>query len=86
MTYLLGMNSFLGTQSLLKSIVGELAERLELRKDLCREMDTVLGWNPTLSDLQDPNKLPQLDHTLREILRLHPLVFFIPGARRAIAS
>ncbi|WFU61265.1 cytochrome P450 [Bradyrhizobium brasilense] len=79
LTFLFGMNSFLGTQSLLKSIVGEFAQRPELRQDLCKEMDDVLGSDLTLPDLQHLDKLQKLDSAIREILRLHPPVFFIPG-------
>ncbi len=78
-TFLLGMNSFLGTQSLLKSIVGEFALRRELCAELRKEMDEVLGSDLKLPDLQCLDKLKMLDRVLREILRLHPPVFFIPG-------
>ena len=78
-TFLLGMNSFLGTQSLLKSIVGEFWLRQELCAQLRKEMDEVLGSNLKLPNLQCLDKLKKLDRVLREILRLHPPVFFIPG-------
>jgi prostaglandin-endoperoxide synthase 2 len=78
-TFLLGMNSFLGTQSLLKSIVGEFTLRPELRAELRKEMDEVLGSDLTMFDLGRLDKLKMLDRVLREILRLHPPVFFIPG-------
>lgn len=79
LTFLLGMNSFLGTQSLLKSIVGEFGQRPKLQKDLCEEMDAMIGSDPRIADLRCLDKLKMLDRTLREILRLHPPVFFIPG-------
>jgi cytochrome P450 len=78
-TFLLGMNSFLGTQSLLKSIVGELGQRPKVRMDLCDEMDAVLGSDQSIVDLHCLDKLKMLDRVLREILRLHPPVFFIAG-------
>jgi prostaglandin-endoperoxide synthase 2 len=77
--FLLGMNSFLGNQNLFKSIVGELS----LRPDLCRvlreEIAAVLGPQPGPVDLHKLVAMPMLDKTLREILRLHPPVFFIFG-------
>jgi prostaglandin-endoperoxide synthase 2 len=67
--FVLGMNSFLGNQSLLKSIVGELSLRPALREALRGEVDGL--------------SMPLLDRTLREILRLHPPVFFIYGRATA---
>jgi prostaglandin-endoperoxide synthase 2 len=42
-------------------------------------MNAVLGSDLTLPDLRNLDDLPLLDNVLREILRLHPTVFFIPG-------
>jgi prostaglandin-endoperoxide synthase 2 len=76
-TFLLGMNSFLGTQSLLKSIVGELSLRPDLCATLRQESAAVLGAGAV--DLRKLAAMPMLDRTLREILRLHPPVSFIFG-------
>jgi cytochrome P450 len=78
-TFLLGMNSFLGTQNFLKSIVGELGSRPGLCDRLRAEMKAALGTSKTLNDVKALAAMPTLDKTLREILRLHPPVFFIFG-------
>ncbi|MCI0466684.1 MAG: cytochrome P450 [Beijerinckiaceae bacterium] len=80
-TFVTGMNSFLGIQNLLKSIVGELSLDPELRAKLRREMEGELeteGSSGSLCQLAQL-RLPLLDKTLREILRLHPPVYFIFG-------
>jgi cytochrome P450 len=78
-TFLLGMNSFLGTQNLLKSVVGELS----LRPDLCAVVreEIAAAVRPQAGEVDVPRlaRLPILDKTLREILRLHPPVSFIFG-------
>jgi cytochrome P450 len=78
--FVLGMNSFLGNQSLFKSIIGELTRRADLCEALRREIGTELppGTPIGIRDLGEQT-LPMLDKTLREILRLHPPVFFIYG-------
>jgi prostaglandin-endoperoxide synthase 2 len=73
------MNSFLGIQSLLKSIVGELSLRPELCAVLREEVAGQLGAQPSQVSLSQLRELPRLDKVLREILRLHPPVFFIHG-------
>jgi prostaglandin-endoperoxide synthase 2 len=78
-TYVIGMNSFLGIQNLLKSIVGELSLDPKLCDELRTEMKEKLGPNLGDIDLKQLASLPLLDKTLREILRLHPPVFFISG-------
>lgn len=80
MTFVLGMNSFLGNQSLLKSTIGELSLRPDCCEALRQEMSVVLGPERG-GDLRAllGGALPRLDRTLREILRLHPPVFFIYG-------
>ncbi len=78
-TYVIGMNSFLGIQNLLKSIVGELSLDPKLCDELRTEMKEKLGPKPGDVDLHQLAALPLLDKTLREILRLHPPVFFISG-------
>ncbi|SFK29734.1 prostaglandin-endoperoxide synthase 2 [Methylocapsa palsarum] len=78
--FLVGMNAFLGTQNILKSIVGELSLRPELCARLREEMADRLGpGQRTIDDLSVLRSLPLLDKTLREILRLHPPVFLIFG-------
>jgi cytochrome P450 len=74
-----GMNSFLGIQSLLKSIVGELSSDAAICTALRKEMTSELGSNPDEVGFEDLSKLPMLDKTLREVFRLHPPVFFATG-------
>jgi prostaglandin-endoperoxide synthase 2 len=64
--FLLGMNSFLGTQNLLKSLVGELALHPELHSQLRDEF--VAGGRGVVRE-----------GFVCETLRLHPPVFFIFG-------
>jgi cytochrome P450 len=71
LAFLLGMNGFLGTQSLLKSIVGELSQQGGLQDDL---KDRLAAGGP-MAVLNDE----LLDGVIREVLRLHPPVFFIFG-------
>ena len=78
-TFLLGMNSFLGVQCFMKGIVGELGSRAELCERLRAEMKAALGASQTLTDVKALAAMPTLDKTLREILRLHPPVSFIFG-------
>src|ERR1700730_15315160 len=73
------MNSFLGVQSLMKSIVGELSLDAATCASLREEMTSELGSNPGEVKCKDLAKLPMLDKTLREVLRLHPPVFFATG-------
>jgi cytochrome P450 len=88
-TFVTGMNSFLGIQNLLKSIVGELSLDAAHCAALREEMTSELGSNPGEVTCEDLEKLPMLDKTLREVLRLHPPVFFVTGRTtqdRSIAS
>ena len=78
-TFLLGMNSFLGIQALTKAVAGELSLRPELRDSLRREMEAAMGASRSLSSLAALGAMPMLDKTLREILRLHPPVTFVFG-------
>lgn len=71
LAFLMGMNGFLGTQSMLKSIVGELSQQGELQNDL--QVRLAAG------DLATIFTDSLLDGTIREVLRLHPPVFFIFG-------
>jgi prostaglandin-endoperoxide synthase 2 len=79
--FVLGMNSFLGIQNVLKSVVGELGRSAGLQTALRSEMEHVLGSPPAsdLHKLADPGRMPALDRALRELLRLHPPVSFIFG-------
>jgi prostaglandin-endoperoxide synthase 2 len=77
--FVLGMNSFLGIQSMFKSIVGELSLRPELCAALREEIAAKLGAQPSQASISQLGELPMLDKTLREIFRLHPPVFFIYG-------
>jgi cytochrome P450 len=77
MTYFLGNNSFLGLQSVLKSVIGELSAQPKLRDALRDEIVAAFGAAPGDIDLRKLAGLPQLDRALREILRLHPPVFFL---------
>lgn len=80
MMFMTGMNSFLGLQNLSKSLIGELSLQPQLLEELRSEIEGVLGAAPPrqLSDVA-PQRMPQLDRTLREIVRLHPPVTFIFG-------
>lgn len=77
--FMIGMNSFLGTQNFLKSIVGELSDRPDLREALRAEIAVRLSDPQHGSDIMKVSQLPLLDKTLREILRLHPPVYFVFG-------
>jgi cytochrome P450 len=71
LAFLLGMNGFLGTQSMLKSISGELSREGALQDDLAARLAG--------ADLGAIFTDSLLDGTVREVLRLHPPVFFIFG-------
>lgn len=77
--FMIGMNSFLGMQNFLKSIVGELSNRPDLREVLRAEIVAGLGAASAEPDIAKVSQMPLLDKTLREILRLHPPVFFVFG-------
>ncbi|MET0245324.1 MAG: cytochrome P450, partial [Sphingomonas sp.] len=72
--FLLGMNAFLGTQCMLKIIVGELGAQAGLADRLRAEIAGV-----DTADLAALAGLPLLDRALREMMRLHPPVTFIFG-------
>lgn len=81
LAFLLGMNGFLGTQSMLKSIAGELSRQGSLQDDLSARLAG--------ADLGTVFTDSLLDGTIREVLRLHPPVFFIFGRAtqdRALAT
>jgi prostaglandin-endoperoxide synthase 2 len=78
-TYVIGMNSYLGIQNLLKSIVGELSLDPELCDKLRLEIMDEMEGELTSANFGKLEKLEQLDYTICEILRLHPPVFFISG-------
>ncbi len=69
LAFFLGMNAYLGLQSLLKSTVAEITRHAEVRHQLRAQL--VAGGQAT--------ELPLLDRVIREVLRLHPPVFFIFG-------
>ncbi len=78
--FVTGMNSFLGTQNLVKSVVGELSARVALANELRGEIAKVTALGPITSFAQLSNgSMPLLDKTLREILRVHPPVTLIFG-------
>ena len=79
MTFVLGMNAYLGTQNFIRSVVGELGGRPGLCDRLRVEMTAALGSSKKLSDLKALAAMPTLDKTMREILRMHPPVTFIFG-------
>jgi cytochrome P450 len=66
-------------QNLLKSVVGELTIRPELRDALRAEIAGASDAAPTLADIADRARVPTLDSAVREILRLHPPVSFVFG-------
>lgn len=68
--FVLGMNSYLGFQNLFKSAAGELARQSGMSGALRNEIAAAQG---------DLAKTPRLDRFLREVLRLHPPVFFVFG-------
>ena len=78
--FVTGMNSFLGVQNLLKSVVGELSARPALSDALRHEMCDATASVPITSFAQlSPGSTPVLDRTLREVLRLHPPVTLVFG-------
>ncbi|MCI0597985.1 MAG: cytochrome P450, partial [Beijerinckiaceae bacterium] len=60
---------------------GELTLDAELRTNLRREIEGAIGTEGTVESICQlaKLKLPLLDNALREILRLHPPVYFIFG-------
>ena len=85
--FLGGMNSFLGTQCMIKALVGELSRQPNLAAKLRDELPAA-GIQPPLS-MAAIAALPFLDATLRELMRLHPPVTFVFGRatkRRQIHS
>ena len=74
--FLLGMNGYLGLQSFIKSIIGEI-DRNPTTADMLREELCAASPAEVLSN-------QPLDRFLREVLRLHPPVYFIFG--RALAD
>jgi len=80
--FLTGMNNFLGLQGMSKALIGELSQHPELIVQLRSEIseaETVAGRPLLLEELE---QLPLLDRTLKELMRLHPPVFFIFGRAR----
>lgn len=69
LAFLLGMNGFLGTQSVMKSVVGELSGEPGLQDRL----------RLALADGARAPTDATLDGVVREVLRLHPPVYFIFG-------
>lgn len=80
MLFLFGMNSFLGLQGMTKSLIGELSLRPELREALRAEIRSTIGESleGNLS-FEVLGRMPILDQVVKEVLRLHPPVFFIFG-------
>ncbi|ACL61267.1 cytochrome P450 [Methylobacterium nodulans] len=74
LAFLVGMNSFLGLQNLMKSLVGELslhpAWQEALRQEDLRQETGLPAGRPAT---------PLLDRVIRETLRLHPPVSFVFG-------
>ena len=77
--FLTGMNNFLGLQGMSKALVGELSLHPELRNELSDEIREAEEKTATPLDLSDLRALPKLDRTVKEVMRLHPPVFFIYG-------
>ena len=82
--FLTGMNNFLGLQGMSKALIGELSLRPELRQALREEITLAESKKENDSteqrlSLMELGKLETLDHTLQEVMRLHPPVFFIYG-------
>lgn len=77
--FVLGMNSYLGTQNLFKSVIGELTRQPALRDALRREVAAVSDATPSLAMIADRGRMPMLDGTIREILRLHAPVSLVFG-------
>lgn len=77
--FLTGMNNFLGLQGFSKALVGELTLRPDLRKELLDEMHETENSSASQLNLATLRMLPKLDNTLKEVMRLHPPVFFIFG-------
>jgi prostaglandin-endoperoxide synthase 2 len=77
--FLTGMNNFLGLQGMSKALVGELSRNSQLVEELRAEIaaaESVGGGSLPLDKLDE---LALLDRTLKEVMRLHPPVFFIYG-------
>jgi cytochrome P450 len=74
MLCMIGMHAFLGLQSLLKSVVGELSSQPAWALRVRHEVITTFGPQPVLPALRRLEGLPGLDAWMREVLRLHPPV------------
>lgn len=77
--FLTGMNNFLGLQGMSKALVGELSKNPGLTDDLRQEIQEAeenCGGNLDISDIAG---LKKMDRFLKEVMRLHPPVFFIYG-------
>jgi prostaglandin-endoperoxide synthase 2 len=66
--FLIGMNGFLGTQNLLKSLIGELSLHPE--------------WQERVRGSHAVGSAPPIDYFILETLRLHPPVTFVFGRAR----
>ena len=77
--FLTGMNNFLGLQGMSKALVGELSRNPALTENLrleIREAEADISGSLTLPQLAG---LQKMDRFLKEVMRLHPPVFFIYG-------
>jgi cytochrome P450 len=77
--FLTGMNNFLGLQGMSKALVGELARNPDLAEDLRQEILEAEKGGTSPLDLARIASLKKMDRFLKEVMRLHPPVFFIYG-------
>jgi prostaglandin-endoperoxide synthase 2 len=78
-TYVMGNNMYLGIQSVLKSVIGELGRHPTWTEALREELDAADLGGDDATMLRKLNALPLLDGWMREVLRLHPPVFLVSG-------
>jgi prostaglandin-endoperoxide synthase 2 len=77
--FLTGMNASLGLQGMSKAIVGELTRNSAWKALLREEFEQAEKASGDPLQLMDIAKLAKLDKFLKEVMRLHPPVFFIFG-------
>ena len=77
--FLTGMNNFLGLQGMSKALVGELSRQPGLADSLRGEIEAAEAAAEGPLSLAALDKLDLMDRAMKEVMRLHPPVFFTFG-------
>ena len=80
--FLTGMNNFLGLQGMSKALIGELSRNPGMADKLRQEIQDAEADAGNTLDLAGIASLNEMDRFLKEVMRLHPPVFFIYGRAR----